>query len=106
MAIGAGLIATSFIIPEGELVEEGIYCGPGAGFLCNPEYKNDDIKSAVFIGGGLTMLGSIPLFIISNRNKRKAGAASVFFKMEKAPLVEQNVFRNLPYPALGIKIGL
>ncbi len=99
---GAGLIATSFIIPKGELVRDGICIG----YLCTDEYKNDDIRAAVALGGALSMLGSIPMFIISNRNKRKAAAATDFFNMEKAPVVQQGVFINQPYPALGFKISL
>ncbi len=97
---GAGLLITSLIIPKGELVRDGICIG----IYCSDEYKNDDIRAAVAFGGALSMLGSIPMFIISNRNKRKAGATTVFFDMEKAPLVQQGVFINQPFPALGIKL--
>ena len=38
------------------------------------EYKNEGIKAAFGVAGVLTMLGSIPLFIASWKNKRKAAS--------------------------------
>src|SRR5687767_14944838 len=61
LASGAVLITTSFIIPRGELVDDGICVG----VWCDDKYKNDGIKSAFFIAGGLFALGSIPLYIVS-----------------------------------------
>ncbi len=76
---GAGLIATSFIIPRGELENIDNCLGWGVpGVYCNSKYKNDGIKTAFFIVGGASALGSIPFFIASRKNQRKANAASVF----------------------------
>ena len=41
-----------------------------------------EIGAGFFYTGLATMLGSIPLFIASTRNKRKASAVSTFFKIE------------------------
>jgi ABC-type Fe3+ transport system permease subunit len=106
LVVGAGLIITAFIIPRGELVSGGIYCGPGAGILCNEEYENDGIKSAFFIAGGLSAFGSIPFFIASSKNKKKARAASAFINMEKVPVLQAATIRNQTFPALGLKISL
>src|SRR5688572_11762042 len=64
LASGAGLIVTSFIIPRGELEEDGMCVG----VWCDDKYKNDGIKSAFFIAGGISALGSIPFFIVSGKN--------------------------------------
>ena len=56
--------------------------------------------------GFLSTLGSIPLFIASGRNKRKANAATTFFKMEKTPVIQQTGFAYQSYPAVSVKIRL
>lgn len=96
LAGGAGIIITSFIIPKGELLHDGI-CVYG---LCDTKYKNDGIKSAFFIAGALSSLGSIPFFISSGKNRRKA--ASISIKMD-------NTFQDLVYisfPAVRLNINL
>lgn len=60
----------------------------------------------LFYTGAAAMLGSIPLFIASSRNKRKANSMSAFFKMENRPLLHSNSFTKTSYPALAIKINL
>ena len=64
--------------------------------------------TGVIVGGlgFLSTLGSIPLFIASGRNKRKANAATAFFKMEKTPVIQQTGFVSRSYPALSFKINL
>lgn len=102
LAGGVGLIIIAVIIPRGELVYDGICIG---GF-CSDKYKNDGIKSAFFIAGGLSALVSIPFFIASSKNKKKAKAASVFINMERAPVLLAAVIGNQSFPTLGIKINL
>lgn len=60
----------------------------------------------LIIGGGGAAIGSIPLFIASSRNKRKAMNATAFFKMEATQVVQQTNFVSRGYPALVIKIDL
>ena len=58
------------------------------------------------IVGAVSTLSSIPLFIASGRNKRKALKTSAYLKFEKIPSV-QHVFTSLPaYPAIALKIPL
>ena len=106
LAGGAGLITTAIIIPRGELVFGGIYCGPGAGILCNEEYKNDGIKSAFLIAGAISALSSIPFFIASSKNKKRAKAASAFINMERAPVLQGMAFSTHSFPAAGVRISL
>jgi len=56
--------------------------------------------------GVLLAGGSIPLFIASSKNKKKAKAASVFIDVEKAPVLQGTVFSNQSFPAVGLKLGL
>ncbi|MFI5133149.1 MAG: hypothetical protein ACHQEB_02380 [Chitinophagales bacterium] len=58
------------------------------------------------ITGCLSMLGSIPLFISSAKNKRRAMATTAFFKMETAPLIQYTTIALQSYPAFSIKINL
>ena len=99
LAGGAALVVTAFAIPEGEPTEFDPYC------FCTT-HKNDGVKGAFVLGGVLSMVGSIPLFIVSGKNKRKAKAASVFINIERARVLQQAVVRNQSFPAVGLKISL
>ncbi|MBD0368522.1 MAG: hypothetical protein ICV53_20760 [Flavisolibacter sp.] len=102
LASGIGLMATAFIIPRGELVRDGICIG----ILCDDKYKNDDLKSAVFIAGGAAALGSIPFFVISSKNKKRVASASAFFRMERAPVLQWIRLGMQSYPAEAVSIHL
>ena len=56
--------------------------------------------------GLLSSLGSIPLFIASGKNKKRAMAISTSFKMEKASVIQGAGFVKKSYPALSLKFGL
>ncbi len=98
LAGGAGLIITSFIIPKGALVYDGICIGQ----YCDDKYKNDGIKSAFFIAGGISALSSIPLFIVSGKNRKKAG--SVSFKNEHSAQLYNQSLVYASFPAVRLKI--
>jgi len=92
---GAAFAITGMIIPKGEIVHEG--------FLGN-DYKNDGIKGTFKLAGILSMAGSIPLFIASSKNKKKA--ASLSFKNEPFPQIQRNNFVNRNISTLSLKISL
>jgi hypothetical protein len=102
LAAGAGLIITAFIIPRGELVYDGICIGA----YCSDRYKNDGISAAFGLTGLVSMLGSVPFFIASGKNKRRAREASVFINMERAPVLQTTEIKNHSFPALGLRISL
>lgn len=54
--------------------------------------------------GGLCVYGSLPLFIASGRNKRKA-AAVISFKMENSSYIHQYTMTENKYPAIALKVG-
>ena len=80
----------------------------------NPDDFEDAIESAfgyddatAVAGLGLIVAGgSIPFFIVSSKNKKKAHEASVFINMEKAQVLQGTAFNNQPFPAVGFKIRL
>lgn len=65
-----------------------------------------DALGAVVVVGGVATVASIPLFIASGKNKRKAMKASAFIKMEKATSFQRQSFVQSSYPAIAFKINL
>jgi hypothetical protein len=85
---GAALIATGFLV----------------GDRSNSSFSEAGTGVVV---GGIGFIGtivSIPLFIASGRNKRKA--ASVSFKNEMAPQFQKNSLAYKRFPTLSIQIHL
>ena len=99
LAGGAVLIATAAIIPRGDLEYDGITIGP----YSSDKYQNDGIKSGFLIAGGITALGSIPFFIVSHKNRKRA--ASVSLKMEKAVYIYKQNFVTTQFPAVRMKMN-
>ena len=59
----------------------------------------------VLVGlGGTAVVSSIPFFIASSRNKKKA--MSLSFKNETTPQLQKDGFTNRPVPSLTLKINL
>lgn len=90
-----------------------VLLGGGAGFILvgtlignGKEASFDDVGTGVVLGGigALSMLGSIPLFIASGKNKRKAG--SISFKNEMIPRLQSGSFVNHSVPSVNLKISL
>jgi len=80
----------------------------GLGFLIG-DSKNatfDDAGTGVVLGsiGFLSAVGSIPLFIASGKNKRKAVKATTFIKMETAPSFQKQSFKQNSYPAFSLSL--
>ena len=81
----------------------------GLGFLIG-DSKNatfDDAGTGVVLGGigFLSAVGSIPLFIASGKNKRKAMKATTSIKMETIPLHQVQSFIQNSYPAFSVNIA-
>lgn len=68
--------------------------------------KSETPYLIAIITGGASVLGSIPLFIASAKNKRKAKAASTYFKMETVPVMLQHSYTMQTIPAISIKFRL
>ena len=95
---GAALIATSFVIPRGDLVHDGICIGA----YCSDKYKNDGIKTGFFVAGAVAALSSIPFFIASKKNKRRA---AISFKLERSILPGRQDMISVLYPALRARVS-
>jgi hypothetical protein len=68
----------------------------------------DDAATGAILGGlgVVSALGSIPLFIASGKNKRKAANASAYFKLQKIPFKKESGFNLNSYPAVCFKIKI
>ncbi len=92
LAGGAASILTGALISRGE-----------PGFVFD---ENDGIKMT-FVGiGTLSMLASIPFYIASSKNKRRANAATLSFNNQKVIFLQQNTFVLKMQPALTLKLRL
>lgn len=93
---GAALITTGIIVGGNAFENDPLgYSTSGAGS-----------ETVLFVAGLVAIGSSVPLFIASARNKKKAMAASVFFKMEKAPLIKHATIASQSYPVVSVKINL
>ena len=73
--------------------------------LSNGKTDFDAIGPLIVIGG-LSTFGSIPLFIVSGRNKRKAIKASAFLNLQRNQSIDVLAKHFKPVPAITIKINL
>lgn len=64
-------------------------------------------EGVLFVTGVCAMAGSIPLFIASARNKRKANQIEVALttKLEKATAIQNMKLRTNYYPAISLQVG-
>ncbi|MCY7310735.1 MAG: hypothetical protein LH619_08150 [Chitinophagaceae bacterium] len=95
---GSALMLAGFIIPQGEVTQENLFWFD--------EHKNDNVKTTFVLSGTLAMLGSIPFFIASSKNKRKAEGMKVLLKAEKLTSFQNLSFKQISYPALSVRITL
>ena len=97
---GTALMVTGLVIPRGAMIKDG-FC---VSWICDEEYQNDDLKAGIFLTGLVSSLGSIPFFIMSGKNRKKAGALSL--KMEHKPQLFNQSLVYAAYPAFKVKINL
>jgi len=78
------------------------------GLLINNQASLDNAGTTAIVAGigVLSMIGSIPLFIASGRNKRKAMAMSASLKLENTSAIQGYKMVHTSYPALSVKIKL
>jgi len=100
LASGGALIATAAIIPRGNYVKRDWITEA----ILGQEHKNDGIKTAVFLVGAGSALASIPFFVISKKNQRRAARLSFIFKVEDAYTASLSSLRN--YPATGLRVNM
>lgn len=96
---GVALAVAGVLIPKGDQTEYDY-------LTFSYTHKNDNLKFGLILGGALSMGGSIPFFVASARNKRKAIAAAAFLDIKKIPALKQMQVSNLNYPVVGLRIAL
>jgi hypothetical protein len=98
LGAGVAFIATGAIIPEGAETDDFL---PTCFCYAN---KNDGIKGAFIMAGGLSAIVSIPFFIASGKNKRRAAAVSL--NTEKINFPVKNMLVQATIPAISLKFTL
>lgn len=58
----------------------------------------------MFAAGLASIIGSVPLFLASGRNKRKAGEVTLSMKIETVPIVKASLMNSYRYPAVSLRI--
>lgn len=99
LLIGGGFVLSSAGV-IGALVEES-----KAIWGTEPE-STSNTPGVLFFSGGVMMLSSIPLFIASSKNKKKAKFATVSFKNEKTLQVMSHSYVYRFVPSVSLKIEL
>lgn len=103
---GFALSTTSILIGTPKATEDLSY-GLGGYFLGQPAPENDyTAETILLVTGTAAMLGSIPLFIASGKNKKKAMNMTTNIKMENAIIIQRQSFVQSSYPAIAFKINL
>lgn len=69
-------------------------------------FQSDASLNVAFVTGCASILGSIPLFIASARNKRRSIEASAYFKIDKAQIIKQKGIGFYSFPAIALKLSL
>ncbi len=85
-----------------------VFLGAGAITLISVSGGNTDFNTlgTLVVLGGLLTVASIPLFIASGRNKRKAQHAAVSFNFEKTQYIQRSQLNFHAIPAISIKLNL
>lgn len=85
-----------------------VFLGAGAITIASVSGGNTDFNTLgpVVVLGAVVTLASIPLFIASGRNKRKAGEGSIAFKFEKIQILQESALSSHSVPALSFKLSL
>ena len=98
---GGGLVITAFAFPRGKAESP-----PPGSFIYFVNYKNDGIKAVFLLTGALSMLSSIPLYIASARNNRKARAITVSMQNQELLFPERSTLILKSQPAVTLKLSL
>jgi len=84
----------------------GVALGGGLDCAYGPDCDNNQtVASILTITGGAAMLGSIPLFIVADKNKKKAMSAALI--IEKMPAIRfSGSIKYQSYPAISLRMPL
>ncbi len=102
IVLGGGVVLTSVGMAIG--LFKATEALVGLLYLQQPKSSNDG--EVLFYSGLAAIAGSIPLFIASSKNKKKANTVSASFKMESRPTFQQGAIVRTAYPSLSLKLNL
>jgi hypothetical protein len=93
---------------KGQKTAGFVFLGIGATALAIAAQGNVDFDTlgALVVLGGVSTLCSIPLFIGSGRNKRKANAMTGLFKIEKEAVAKNATLVYSYYPSIALRLRL
>jgi hypothetical protein len=94
LGIGAGLILIGAVIPRGELIAD----------YYPARHNFDRLKTVIMTSGVITAVTSIPLFIVSNKNRRKGATVGVIIEKTQRPVCQNLVFT--PIASFALKVVL
>jgi uncharacterized membrane protein len=94
---GVLVIAGAMLAVEGTAEEIG-------GIFTGETSRKDDNGAVLFIAGTACMIGSIPLFIASGRNRKLA--MSMSFRYQHTDYWQKTLLAKKNIPALSLKINL
>jgi len=103
---GFALTVTSTLMAAPKVTEDvgNVFVGI---FTAEPVPENNyTAENILLITGTASMLASIPLFIASKKNKRRAMDMSANIKMENVRMFQYQSFVQTSYPAIALKIKL
>jgi hypothetical protein len=87
------------------LLGSGLALGVGGAAWAGSDWEASG-PDVLLVLSGISMVSSIPLFIASGKNKRRAREASTSFKLEKYSHVHQGNLSVHYFPAVSIKLTL
>jgi hypothetical protein len=103
---GFALSTTSILIATPKVEEDYVNIFAGV-FSGEPAPQNNyTAENILLVSGTVAMLSSIPFFIASKKNKKRAIDMSANIKMENATVIQKQSFIQSSYPAVVLKIKL
>lgn len=99
LAAGTVLVGTGIGVGLNEATDQWV------NLFTAEEEKTSDTGGILFFSGLAAVATTIPLFIASHKNRKRANNVSASLKMEKSLLVRQQSFVKSSYPALSVSIN-
>jgi len=97
---GIGLTSAGFAVGLNEAVNDL------SNIFSVEEQKSSNTGEFLFYTGLASMAASIPFFIASSGNKRKAATVSTSLKIETRSYLQQSSISNKLYPSINLKVAL
>lgn len=97
---GGALVATGLIFPRGEEERDM------SAFYIYANYKNDGISAVLILTGTVAMLSSVPFYLASSKNKRRARAITVNMQNQDILIPSNSTLILKRQPSVTLKLPL